>query len=77
MGRLFVQHFISSTVQWISTRNGRKLYFTHKALGQTLLILSKKIHYIQVVSITYNVDPVQINKFKIKIVLTYVTAEDT
>jgi len=34
------------------------------------------IHY-TVVSITYNVDPVQISNFKIKIVLTYVTAGDT
>jgi hypothetical protein len=45
--------------------------FTQKALSQTSLILSKMIHYTEVVSITYNVDPVQINNFKIKIVLTY------
>lgn len=34
------------------------------------------IHY-TVVSITYNVDPIQISNFKIKIVLTYVIAGDT
>jgi CO dehydrogenase/acetyl-CoA synthase beta subunit len=52
-------------------KNGRKLYFTHKALSQTSLILSKMIYYTEVVSIMYNVDPVQINNFKIKILLTY------
>jgi len=77
MGRLFVQSFVSSTVQWISTKNGKKLYFTHKALSQTSLILSKMIHYTKVVSRMYNVDPVQINNFKIKIVLAYVMTEDT
>jgi hypothetical protein len=58
-------------------KNGRKLYFTHNALRQTSLILSKMIHYTEVVSIMYNVDPVQINNLKIKTVLTYVIGEDT
>jgi prolyl oligopeptidase PreP (S9A serine peptidase family) len=67
----YLSNVVSSTLQWISTKNGRKLYFTHKALSQTSLILSKMIHYTEIVSIMYNVDPVQINNFKIKILLTY------
>jgi hypothetical protein len=35
--------------------------FTHKSLSQTSLILSKMIHYTEVVEIMYNTDPVQIN----------------